>query len=160
FSYDKLAWINGVYLRNAPDETLAGWIQPFLARAGLEADRATLLAILPHIRERMQTSLLDAVPLVEFLFTDPPIAADLFKGIGLAHEDPAKVLEATRTAFAAAPAFDPQALEGAVEAVRQALGTPKKPLMMTIRLAATGRKVTPPLFESIAVLGRARTLAR
>lgn len=56
--------------------------------------------------------------------------------------------------------FEPAALERELGQVLAELGLSKKGVMMTVRLAATGRKVTPPLFESISVLGRARTLDR
>jgi glutamyl-tRNA synthetase len=160
FSYDKLKWMNGMYLRRTPDAELASLIEPFLVEAGLAVDRATLVAILPYIRERLQTSLLDAVPLVEFLFREPVITPDLFAGIALSREDLVRALDATHREWASAGSFEPAALEGGLKQVIETVGLDKKPVMMAIRLGATGRKATPPLFESLSVLGRERTLGR
>jgi glutamyl-tRNA synthetase len=160
FSYDKLAWMNGMYLRRLPDDRLADLIVPFLEKAGLVPDRAVLMAILPHIRERLQTSLLDAVPLVEFLFIDPlPIGGDLFKDVGLPPEQVVTLLGDTHARWASVP-FTAADLERELRAVIEERGFNRKHSMMTVRLAATGRKATPPLFESLAVLGRGRTLER
>lgn len=160
FSYDKLAWMNGMYLRRAPDGELAALIEPFLIKAGLTVDRPTLVAILPYIRERLQASLLDAVPLVEFLFAEPTLTRELFSGIPLPADDLVRLLDQTRTVWEAGAAFDPATLEGGLKSVIETLGFNKKHAMMTVRLAATGRKATPPLFESLSVLGRSRTLDR
>ena len=161
FSYEKLAWMNGMYLRQTPDDRLATLIEPYLVQAGLRPDRATLLAILPYIRERLQTSLLDAVPLVEFLFVESvPVSAELFSGVGLAPDQIVAVIDATRARWAASAAFDSAALERGLSEVIAELGVSKKGVMMTIRLAATGRRATPPLFESLSVLGRERTMDR
>jgi glutamyl-tRNA synthetase len=160
FSYDKLAWMNGMYLRRTPDGELARLIEPFLTQAGFAVDMPTLVAILPHIRERLQTSLLDAPPLVEFLFKEPLITQDLFSAIPVSSEALLRILDETRTVWESAAAFDAATLEAGLKTVIDALGFNKKHVMMTIRLAATGRKVTPPLFESLSVLGRRRTLDR
>jgi glutamyl-tRNA synthetase len=152
--------MNGMYLRRLPDDRLADLIVPFLEKAGLVPDRAVLMAILPHIRERLQTSLLDAVPLVEFLFIDPlPIGGDLFKDVGLPPEQVVTLLGDTHARWASVP-FTAADLERELRAVIEERGFNRKHSMMTVRLAATGRKATPPLFESLAVLGRGRTLER
>jgi glutamyl-tRNA synthetase len=160
FSYDKLAWMNGMYLRRTPDDQLAALIEPLLRQAGMTVRMRALVAIVPHIRERLQTTLLDAVPLVEFLFREPQFSdAEAFTGVGLSADDIVKVLDGVARRWASGP-FEPPALEQALREVIDELGSSKKSVMMTVRLAATGRKVTPPLFESISVLGRERTLAR
>jgi glutamyl-tRNA synthetase len=159
FSYDKLAWMNGMYLRRTPDDQLAARIEPLLLQAGMPVHMPTLVAIVPHIRERLQT-LLDAVPLVEFLFREPPLSdAEAFTGVGLSADDIVKVLDGVARRWESVP-FELPALEQALREVIDELDCSKKSVMMTVRLAATGRKVTPPLFESIRVLGRERTLAR
>ena len=160
FSYDKLAWMNGMYLRRSPDADLARLIEPYLTQAGLSVDRPTLEAILPYVRERLQTSLLDAVPLVEFLFREPDVTPGLFSGIPVPREELIRILDATCTAWEAGASFDPATLEAELKNVIDTLAANKKHVMMTIRLAATGKKATPPLYESVSVLGRRRTLDR
>ncbi len=160
FSYEKLAWMNGMYLRRLPDAELARLIEPYLTRTGLEVDPVMLAAIVPYIRERLQTSLVDAVPMVEFLFKEPDITPDIFSAVPLSRGDIARILQAVGKAWGAADRFDAATLEAELKTVIDALGANKKHVMMAIRIAATGRKVTPPLFESLAVLGRLRTLDR
>jgi glutamyl-tRNA synthetase len=152
--------MNGMYLRRAPDAELARLVEPYLIQAGLEVNRPTLVAILPYVRERLQTSLLDAVPLVDFLFKEPIVTPETFSSIPLSRGELVRILEAVRHAWDAAPAFDHATLEAELKTVIETLGANKKHVMMTIRLAATGRKATPPLFESVSVLGRRRALDR
>lgn len=160
FSYEKLAWMNGAYLRRIPDAELAPLIEPFVTNSGVTVDRQTLVAILPFIRERLKTSLLDAVPLVEFLFKEPTVAADLFSAIPISREETIRMLEATHKTWESAADFDALTLEAALKAMMEERGFEKKHVMMTIRLATTGRKISPPLVESLSVLGRRRTLDR
>jgi len=160
FSYEKLAWMNGIYLRRIPDAELASLIEPFVTHTGVTVDCQALVAIIPFIRERLKTSLLDAVPLVEFLFKEPSVMADLFSAIPLSREELIRMLEATHKAWESTTDFDALTLEVALKAMIEEHGFEKKHVMMTIRLATTGRKVTPPLFESLSVLGRHRTLHR
>ena len=97
---------------------------------------------------------------IEFLFKEPLITQDLFSAIPVSSEALLRILDETRTVWESAAAFDAATLEAGLKTVIDALGFNKKHVMMTIRLAATGRKVTPPLFESLSVLGRRRTLDR
>ena len=56
--------------------------------------------------------------------------------------------------------FEPHDVEGALHGLPEAAGASKKAAFMTVRVAITGRKATPPLFECIAVLGKPRSLER
>ena len=69
FSYDKLDWMNGMYIRALPVDELAQRIYPFLIKAGVEVDIDRLLKITPEIQERLVT-LSDAVEATDFLFAE------------------------------------------------------------------------------------------
>lgn len=160
FSYEKLAWMNGVYIRRKSDEDLVSLIEPFLTHAGIPVDRKKLAAIIPYLRDRLNTSLADAVPLIEFLFKEPVVTADLFRQVHLSREDLVRALRATWKGWESVTPFDALTLERELRKEIELLGSSKKHVMMTVRLATTGRKVTPPLFESLSILGRGVTLHR
>ncbi len=161
FSYVKLAWMTGLYMRNTPDAELTALIMPFLLQAGLPAEESQVRRMIPYIRERMTTTLKDAIPLVEFLFVEtaplgPQQAADL-------KVDPAaarRILESSLAAIRPLEVFEPSDIEGALHDLPDTSGTSKKAAFMTVRVAVTGRKVTPPLFECMSVLGKPRTTER
>jgi glutamyl-tRNA synthetase len=161
FSPDKLNWMNAVYMRNTPDEDLTALIAPFVSAAGFAVDRERLRRILPAIRERLTQSLKDAVPLVEFLFVDRvPFGPSEIGELKLRPEQATALLSRVRDIARETSDFTASALEEAMKSLPETLGLPKKAVFMCIRQAVTGRKVTPPLFDSIAVLGRAQTLER
>lgn len=161
FSYEKLAWMNGVYMRNTSDAELTALIMRFLLQAGLAADASQVRRMLPHIRERMTSTLKDAVPLLEFLFVEtvpfgPQQAADL----KLAPAEVRRILEAALAAIRPLESFEPPDVERALRNLPVTSGALKKATYMTVRVAITGRKVTPPLFECISVLGKPRAIER
>lgn len=161
FSPDKLQWMNGVYMRHTPDATLARLIEPLVTAAGYTVDRERLRAIIPHVRERLTATLNDAVPLVEFLFVDvAPFGPAQAQDLKLQPADAAAILSVARDRLVALAAFDVPSIEQTLSTVPEAVGLSKKAVFMCLRVAATGRKVTPPLFECIAVLGRETTIAR
>jgi glutamyl-tRNA synthetase len=161
FSYEKLAWMNGVYMRSTPDEELTSLIMPFLLAAGLPADRGQVVRMIPHIRERMTVTLKDAVPLLEFLFIEPstfgPVQATDLK---VNAEDARRILQTAHAALLPLSSFEPGDVDGALHGLPDAAGVSKKAAFMTVRVAVTGRKATPPLFECISVLGKPRSLER
>ncbi len=129
--------------------------------SGLKVDDARLRAIIPHVRERMNASLKDALPFVDFLFMDHvnASAADILQP-KVTPEQAVKALTAAWDTLRASPSFDAAAVEEGLRGLPMALGLSPKAVFMTIRVAVTGRKATPPLFESISILGRERTLER
>ena len=161
FDYQKLEWYNGQYIRMKGDAELAALVAPFLEAAGLApVDGAFLAAAMPLVRERLKF-LADAPAMMRYLFEEPALPA--------AEEFIPKKLDAARAAelLAAAerllPGLDPHevpACEAAFRAEAERLGAKFGDLMMPLRVAITGSRVSPPLFESIALLGLERSLAR
>jgi glutamyl-tRNA synthetase len=160
FDNDKLAWFNAEYIRALPVEQLSHSIAPFFEQAGINASPEKLLAVTPLIRERIKF-LSDAVTAADFFFVKelaPYDPADLIPQKG----DAAlalRVLQHTREVLVTV-SFDTDSLEQALRAVAAQLGLKAGQAFQPIRVAVCGRKNTPPLFESMAVLGREVCLER
>jgi glutamyl-tRNA synthetase len=166
FDLKKAEAINATHLRALPVEEFVQRVLPFLTDAGLVADpptaeqRRALEAIAPLAQERMVV-LSDAVGLLGFLFTDDvpidPAAAEK----QLAGADAAEVLDAATAALDGLTDWTAAAIETALkEALVDGLGRKPRQAFGPVRVAVSGRTVSPPLYESIEILGRERTLAR
>jgi glutamyl-tRNA synthetase len=166
FDLKKAEAINATHLRALPVEDFVSRVVPFLSAAGLVADPPTaeqdrlLRAIAPLAQERMIV-LSEAVGLLAFLFVDDveidPAAADK----QLAGGDAVAVLEAAEAALRDLPDFSTAAIEQALkEALVEGLGRKPRQAFGPVRVAVSGRTVSPPLYESIELLGRERTLRR
>ncbi len=159
--YSKLDWLNGVYIREMDVETLARRLYPVLQDAGLEVNPEGVLAVTPLIQERIKT-LNDAIDFVDFFFEDQIvyerpealIGKKMDAGTSLA------ALRRARETLATLPSFDKETIEAALRALADELGLKAGPLFGIIRVAVSAKKVAPPLFGTLAVLGRARVLAR
>lgn len=160
FDNDKLAWFNAESIRALPVEELAHALEPYFKEAGLHASPEKLLAVTPLIRERIKF-LRDAPAAADFFFVDELAAydaADLIPQKGdaaLALRILAHVREVLATV-----AFDHASLEQAMREAAVVLGVKTGPMFQPIRVAVCGRKNAPPLFESMALVGRAVCLAR
>ena len=166
FDLKKAEAINATHLRALPVEEFVERVVPFLAGAGLvsapptpEQDRV-LRAIAPLAQERMIV-LSEAVGLLAFLFVDDveidPAAAEK----QLAGPDAVEVLDAASAALRDLPDFTTPAIEEALRtALVEGLGRKPRQAFGPVRVAISGRTVSPPLYESIELLGRERTLHR
>jgi glutamyl-tRNA synthetase len=166
FDLKKAEAINATHLRALPVGEFTERVVPFLAHAGLVADpptaeqRRVLEAIAPLAQERMIV-LSDAVGLLGFLFVedvevDPAAAAKQLAG-----PEAAEVLDAAQAALRELPDWTTAAVETALkEALVEGLGRKPRQAFGPVRVAVSGRTVSPPLYESIELLGRERTLAR
>jgi glutamyl-tRNA synthetase len=160
FDYDKLEWMNGVYIRQADVDTLTEQLLPVYAEAGLDADLETVRQIVPLIRERIKT-LRDAVPWSGFIFAteiDPDPKLLVGKKMDVASSLDA--LQKARAVIAEVQPFAYDALEAALRALAEELGVKVGPLFGILRGAVTGQRVSPPLFETMAIMGRERVLAQ
>jgi glutamyl-tRNA synthetase len=165
FDTEKLDWMNGVYLRELGDERFADVMTPWLVDAGFltaetaltERDRLVLLARL--VSERIKR-LDEIAPMVAFLFVDsvdiePAVAAKVLGATG-AREGLASAIGA----LGALDAFTAADIEETLRGLPEPLGIKAKVLFQSVRVAITGAPVSPPLFESLELLGRDRALAR
>ncbi len=166
FSYKKLDWMNGVYVRSLSEQELLERLLPFWQEAGLVPDPcpeerlATLRPIVPLVQERLKR-LEDVVEWTAFLFRaveTPP--AEKLVGKKMTPQESAAALQRARSALAEVEPFDAETLESSLRALAAELELKAGQLFGPVRWAVTGQKVTPPLFGSLVVLGRETALAR
>jgi glutamyl-tRNA synthetase len=156
----KALWLNSQHLYALPVDTLASRLEPWAAAAGWSPAPGQLLQIAPLIQERMKT-FRDFATVADFFFLEPlpPFdPAELVPQKGDAAMA-AKVLMRAKTVLAAAE-FTHDGLDQALRAAAAEIGVKAGQMFQPIRVAACGRKVAPPLFETLAVLGRELTLTR
>jgi glutamyl-tRNA synthetase len=150
FDFQKLEWLNGVYLRELPPEEYADRLIAFLREQGYEWDEELVRRAGPLVQEKIAT-------LGEF----PEFAGFLFSDV---EPDPAlldaRVLEEAEGALADVEPFTTEAVEQALRRLAERLELKPREAFQPIRVAVTGSKVSPGLFESIELLGREPTLDR
>jgi glutamyl-tRNA synthetase len=150
FDYEKLAWLNGVHLRNLPPEEYAHRVITYLREEGIGWDEELVRRAAPLVQEKIET-LAQFPNYVRFLFEDVKPDAALLDG---------RVLGAAAEALSALEPFDAPMIEQALRGLAERLGLKPREAFQPIRVAVTGSKISPGLFESIELLGRETTLAR
>jgi glutamyl-tRNA synthetase len=156
----KAVWLNAEHIRALPVDELSADLQPFFTNAGFDPKTEKILAVTPLIRERIKL-LRDAVSAADFFFLAelaPYDPADLIPQKGDAALA-SRVLQQAEQVLATT-AFDHGSLDQALRAAASRLGLKAGPMFQPIRVAVCGRKNAPPLFETMAVLGREVCLAR
>ncbi len=149
FDYEKLDWLNGVYLRNLQPDEYAHDLLEWQHEQGIEWPESRVRATVPLVREKIER--FSQYPdFVRFLF-EPVIPPG---GI-----DP-EICRASAERLAAVEPWDAAAIEEALRALAEERGLKPRDAFAPIRLAVTGSKVSPGLFESIELLGREESLAR
>lgn len=134
-------------------------VRPFIEARGLtQPGEEPLHAAIPTIRERART-LIEAADAMDFYFRDPPVFDEAARSKFLT-ADSAPHLELLADVIKTAEPFDAHAIEQRVQALLEERGMHIKVLAQPARVALTGRKVSPGLFDVIAVLGRERSLTR
>jgi glutamyl-tRNA synthetase len=157
FDTEKLTWMNIHYIQSLDDDDLAARCLHFLNEAGLGVDPPTLRAAMPLVKERMKT-LTEVVQLLRFLFSDDVTPDDRARSV-LAKAPPGFLKEAA-DALGALPGWDRDEIAAALDAVARGAGLNRTKGWQPIRAAATGSTVSPPLPESLELLGRERTIER
>lgn len=165
FNHDKLSWMNGVYIRNLSQEDFTQRSLPFLEK-GLPPEVKRPLSIdyvrqfMPLIQERART-LAEVAELAEFFFVDqfdykanPPVGKKMEAGSA------AEALAAAQRHLGQLETFNEESLEDALRPLAEELGLKTGQLFGTLRVAVTGRTAAPPLFQTMAVLGKERCLRR
>lgn len=185
FDYKKLEWFNGQYIRLKTDSELFELTWPFIANLGLfgeqdpaerkargllfadqtlleptETQKATLMAVMPLIRERLHF-LTEAPEMVKFLFVEPAVPSKeeiVPKKLDLPAvlhnlEEVIPIIEKMET-------MSDEECEAAFRAKAEELGVKMGDVMMPIRMAVTGSRVSPPLVGSIKILGCDKAVER
>jgi glutamyl-tRNA synthetase len=187
FDLTKLEWMNGYYIRHLPVGDLAQRLMPFLERGGLIGNRsaggaalvssgapaaatssgrsaaeqlAYIERLVPLIQERLKR--LDEVPdLLEFAFLDDlEYPSKLLIAKGLTAESSRAAMAAALEFLRATPDFADEPLEAALRQIADDVGVKFGQLAMILRVAVTGRTVSPPLTASMVAIGRERTAER
>jgi glutamyl-tRNA synthetase len=133
---------------------------PFLKAAGVEVPVTMFAEIAPHVQERVK--LLTEVPgMIEFLMDKPldrQMDAMFQKGIDATKA--ADILRRSKVVLEQLGDFSVTQIDQALRGVATELGLKPGPAFGVLRVAVTGKTITPPLFESFAVLGRDRVVSR
>lgn len=159
-NFQKLDHFNGTHIRLLATEDLARRIKPYLTDTGLEVDHDNLLKVTPLIRERLVT-LDDCIPFASFFFkeTVEPNPEELIaKGL-----DAKQSADAARKAYdilAALPNLSHEIAEPPMREFVETSGLSANQVFGIVRVAVTGQKVSPPLFESMEIIGKEKVLAR
>ncbi|HLQ62408.1 MAG TPA: glutamate--tRNA ligase [Candidatus Acidoferrales bacterium] len=146
WDWDKLNWVDGQYIRSLGDEELARRLEPYLP----EMPPATVARAAPALKERM-VKLADARGLLEYLWVEPEppgLEPDAARPVRAA-------LEGLRQA-----AWEPASVEAALERVREKLGVSRNQLYKPLRMAVTGRAISPPIQHTLALLPKEEALRR
>jgi glutamyl-tRNA synthetase len=141
-----------------PPDAYARAVLPFVQARGIEhPDDARLSAAIPTIRDRAHT-LVEAADLLDFYLREPPVLDDAARPLLAAPAAPH--LAKVRELCSAAPSFTAHELEASVKAWLEGAGIKMKDVAQPVRVALTGRKASPGLFDVMVVLGRETTLTR
>jgi glutamyl-tRNA synthetase len=150
FDEKKLRWLNGQYIRALAVAELTERLEAFTGRTGLDG------AV--EISQEKIGTLADFWPLAGFFFDGP--GDDQAARERWLDSDGRTALAAAREALAAAPAFDVEAIEGALLPVIEARSAKPRDVFQPLRVAVAGTTISPGIFETLALLGRDETLAR
>nr|WP_241844503.1 glutamate--tRNA ligase [Kitasatospora sp. CB01950] len=167
FDLKKAEHINAEHVRRLAPEEFVNRLVPYLQAAGLlpaeptAAQLELLGKVAPLTQERMIV-LSEIVTMAGFLFVAPAdFAVDPEDGAKVLNADARPVLEASVKALTELTDFTPDPIQAALrEALVEGLGIKPKFAFTPLRVAVTGRRVSPPLFESMELLGREETLRR
>lgn len=155
FDITKLDWMNGMYLRKMSDEELTKRLQEFLVD---HPNKDKIGPVVPLIKERM-TKLSDFVPLTDFIWEKPEYDDEVFKKIKI--DDQKMILEKILGVMESLPQpWMAEEFEKSFRALAEDEKIKAGDLFQLMRVAVSGQPVTPPLFESIKIMGENEILKR
>jgi glutamyl-tRNA synthetase len=159
-NFQKLDHFNATHIRLFTTEDLAARIKPYFTREGLRVDDEILLKIIPLIRERLVT-LDDCISFGGFFFKDEvtPAPEDLIAK-GLDAKQSGEVARRAYQILAGQPTTSHERCEPPLRAYVEESGLNANQVFGILRVATTGQKVSPPLFESMEIIGRDKCLQR
>jgi glutamyl-tRNA synthetase len=148
FDFQKLDWMNGVYLRNLQPDEYAHDLLRWLREQGIDWDEHLVYATAPLVQEKIE-KFSQYPDFVRFFFE--PVSAD--------GADP-RICRAAHDRLVGVEPWEATSIEEALRALAEELGEKPRQAFQPIRLAVTGSNVSPGLFESLELLGREESLAR
>jgi glutamyl-tRNA synthetase len=165
FNKEKLDWMNGMYIRSLSVDDFTGRVFPFMDKYLPPAvkrplDMNYVRQIVPLIRERIST-LRDAATYAEFFFLDKlEYDSEMLIGKKMNPETALAALKGAEDRLSSLENFSQEALEGTLRHLADEMGIKTGQLFNPLRVATTAREAAPPLFETMAVLGKERCLKR
>jgi glutamyl-tRNA synthetase len=148
FDFQKLDWMNGMYLRDLQPEEYAHDLRKWLAEQGIDWPAELVNATVPLVQEK-----------IEKFSQYPDFVRFFFEEVSPDGADP-EMSRLAHDRLAAVEHWDAATIEQALRELVEELGQKPRQAFQPIRLAVTGSKVSPGLFESLELLGRERSLAR
>ena len=156
FDFKKLENLNGHYIREADDQRLAALIAP---RLGIKGDRLDLLVqAMPELKARAHT-LGELADGAQFLFATRPVEPDA-GALALLNDGGRALLATAHGTLSGVGDWNHDSIEAAVRAVAESQGAKLGKLAQPLRAALTGRTTSPGIFDVLALLGKAESLAR
>jgi len=164
FNIDKLNWMSGVYIRQFNAEEFLQRVLPFLEAGlpqGIKRPLSTeyVQQIAPLIQERI-TTLGEAAEYAEFFFVDELDYDPALLSADVTAEAALEALLAADKGLRRLDSFDASSLEGLLRPLASELGLKTGEFFGLLRVATTGRTAAPPLFQTMAILGKERCLKR
>ena len=169
FNLEKLTWMNGVYLRQLPItdlterlfEALQSYIRDHPPPTQISIDPEYLSSVAPLVQERLKTLKPDEVwDLCSLFLVEIPDYRVSMIPRGLDRDTTQAALRATMADLQQVSSFDAQSIENVLRPLAERLQLKTRDLFGAIRVAVTGHTAAPPLFDTLAVLGKDRVLAR
>jgi glutamyl-tRNA synthetase len=159
-NFTKLDHFNATHIRALRTDELAARIKPYFLRENLEVDNDSLLRVIPLIRERLVT-LDDCLPFAAWFFreTVQPKPEDLVAK-NLTAAQSADVARKSLEILSGLPEITPASTEPPMRALVEQLGLGPNQVFGILRVAVTGQTVSPPLFESMEIVGKEKVLER
>jgi glutamyl-tRNA synthetase len=159
-NFQKLDHFNGTHIRLMTDEDLSARIKPYFTGAGLKVQDEALLKVTPLIRERLVT-LDDCLTFASFFFQDDVIPnPEELIAKGLDAKQSGEIARKTHEILSGLPEITHGVAEPPMRAYVESSGFSAGQVFGILRVAVTGQKVSPPLFESMEVIGREKVLYR
>ena len=159
-NFTKFDYFNGLHIRHLETADLSRRVKPFFETAGYKVDEERLVKVVPLLQNRIVT--LDDSPVMGGFFFREDVQPDPQDLVGK-NMTPADSAVAARKAYdilAALPVIDQEAAEEPLRGLAESLGLSAGQLFGILRAAVTGQTVSPPLFESMAVIGKTKVLER
>jgi glutamyl-tRNA synthetase len=158
--FAKLDFFSGAHIRQLDQNDLASRVKPFFENAGFKVDDDLLSKIIPIIRERLVT-LEDAIAFAAFFFKDQiDLKAEDLVGKKLTPEKSLEVLRKSNAIFSSLDEISHEKAEPPMRGLVGELGLKAGQVFGILRMAVTGQQVSPPLFESMEIIGKEKVQQR
>ncbi len=166
FDYKKLDWFNGQYLRKLEDSKLGDLLIPILEKEGVvsnpitDSEKEIFFGAMPLFRERLVLTK-DIVDCINFLYNDfSDYDMDILIPKKMEKSDVARVLNATLPLLEDFDNHTVEENESIFKELTTTLEVKVGQLFMPLRVAVTGTKASPPLFDSIKLIGKEKSIER